>query len=528
VADEAGERPQQLFRQEVLDQHLCGRETGDPLRISPVWSQWTFTLLLVAVAFYLAFGILGHVSVYATGPAVVRFEDRMEFTALSPGRVTSVEAQPGQRLSAGQVLVRFFDDPEQAELERFNREFELHLVRRLRDPSDEGARQALTALRAEKELAESRLEQRMIRAPRAGTVTDVVTAMLPGEYRPLLLGYLNQPPGTNATVRFKARFAMVDTESAATDYAYVTDQWGASLGAAAIGGPHEGVRESDWVTVPADGRVHVRFRSDSSANGTCPGYGAPCKGVIFEGYDYQRYETGGSPVWPRLRLPGQYHDPETDLFENWNRYYDPGAGRYLAPEPIAFSPEDAVEEAEEERSLPIYAYAYNNPIALDDPTGNRVRVRGKTSGRNGQSTQKSRWHRDSYTTRQRGRNEGRTSCEARRNAMTMSRATNREGLLARLQEWYLAKCDGDWEHSFGIKIDTLDNPGWMVTIDLAETRWSDLALPRKIIERNESDWVQTEVVKSQFIGCGGVRNLEEILSRFFWIVEGTTPAEEQR
>ncbi|MDE6471389.1 MAG: immunity 53 family protein [Eubacterium sp.] len=28
-----------------------------------------------------------------------------------------------------------------------------------------------------------------------------------------------------------------------------------------------------------------------------------------------------------------------------------------------------------------------------------------------------------------------------------------------LQEWYRQNCTDEWEHFYGIKIDTLDNPG---------------------------------------------------------------------
>ena len=38
-----------------------------------------------------------------------------------------------------------------------------------------------------------------------------------------------------------------------------------------------------------------------------------------------------------------------------------------------------------------------------------------------------------------------------------------------LEQWYEKTCDGDWEHIYGISIDTLDNPGWRVRIDLRET-----------------------------------------------------------
>ena len=41
--------------------------------------------------------------------------------------------------------------------------------------------------------------------------------------------------------------------------------------------------------------------------------------------------------------------------------------------------------------------------------------------------------------------------------------------LTWLMRWYLAECNSDWEHSYGVKIDTLDNPGWTLKIDLRET-----------------------------------------------------------
>jgi hypothetical protein len=32
------------------------------------------------------------------------------------------------------------------------------------------------------------------------------------------------------------------------------------------------------------------------------------------------------------------------------------------------------------------------------------------------------------------------------------------------QHWYLEQCNDLWEHSYGVKIDTLDNPGWLLVI----------------------------------------------------------------
>lgn len=95
---------------------------------------------------------------------------------------------------------------------------------------------------------------------------------------------------------------------------------------------------------------------------------------------------------------------------------------------------------------------------------------------------------------------------------------NRTTLIEQLQIWFARECDGDWEHSFGVKIETLDNPGWLVTADLAETEWEDLEVQRQIDEPSETNWVQHEVVGQKFVGCGGRGNLEEILLTFFKVI----------
>jgi Immunity protein 53 len=83
-----------------------------------------------------------------------------------------------------------------------------------------------------------------------------------------------------------------------------------------------------------------------------------------------------------------------------------------------------------------------------------------------------------------------------------------------LQAWYLSQCDGDWEHSYGVKIETLDNPGWIVTIDLNETVLYELEIPLARVDRSASDWVQHEVSNGKFTACGGPQNLEELVGEF--------------
>jgi hypothetical protein len=73
-----------------------------------------------------------------------------------------------------------------------------------------------------------------------------------------------------------------------------------------------------------------------------------------------------------------------------------------------------------------------------------------------------------------------------------------------------------------VKIDTLDNPGWIVTIDLYETVWANVTVDRRREERSETDWIQTEISGSRFVGCGGPLNLTEVVAEFFRILEQTS------
>lgn len=67
------------------------------------------------------------------------------------------------------------------------------------------------------------------------------------------------------------------------------------------------------------------------------------------------------------------------------------------------------------------------------------------------------------------------------------------GLLMWLQGWYTAHCDGDWEHDEGIRIGTLDNPGWSLRIRLTDTAWETKPFERVKVERDEHDWVNAWV-----------------------------------
>ncbi|MFJ9539149.1 immunity 53 family protein [Streptomyces sp. NPDC101225] len=89
-----------------------------------------------------------------------------------------------------------------------------------------------------------------------------------------------------------------------------------------------------------------------------------------------------------------------------------------------------------------------------------------------------------------------------------------EHVLEWLQSWYSAQCDGDWEHEWGVTIETIDNPGWLVKINLAETDLADRNHPRRRITRDEHDWAMAWTSGQTFHVTCGPGNLTEALSLF--------------
>ena len=86
--------------------------------------------------------------------------------------------------------------------------------------------------------------------------------------------------------------------------------------------------------------------------------------------------------------------------------------------------------------------------------------------------------------------------------------------LEGLQRWYESQCDGDWEHTYGIHIGTLDNPGWEVEIDLTDTDLETRSFTPVREDLESSDWIHCRVDDRQFRGYGGVASLERILRTF--------------
>lgn len=109
-------------------------------------------------------------------------------------------------------------------------------------------------------------------------------------------------------------------------------------------------------------------------------------------------------------------------------------------------------------------------------------------------------------------------------------------LLQQIQQWYYDHCDGDWEHSYGVEITTMDNPGWDVSIDLWETDYEDLEYkeafegprtPEFDLPVNNYDaqfeWYEIWTEKKMFRAYCSPMKLSYVLQRFLELVSQPPP-----
>lgn len=129
------------------------------------------------------------------------------------------------------------------------------------------------------------------------------------------------------------------------------------------------------------------------------------------------------------------------------------------------------------------------------------------------------WTRDKYVDKPRKR-----FCGPRRTThAAWANLTVRSGMMNeidRIQQGYRNQCDDDWEHAYGVKIDTLDNPGWSLPVDLIGTALEQAPfdpIAYRVGENSEpegEDWYVCKTEDSQFKGFGGPNHLKTLLNVF--------------
>lgn len=95
-------------------------------------------------------------------------------------------------------------------------------------------------------------------------------------------------------------------------------------------------------------------------------------------------------------------------------------------------------------------------------------------------------------------------------------------ILDWISNWFSSECNGDWEHENQIKIETVSNPGWYITIDLTGTSLEELYIENDTIEKSDDDWYFFGIKDKQFKASGDLKKISFLLNTFKEIVEENT------
>ncbi|HOE46915.1 MAG TPA: RHS repeat-associated core domain-containing protein [Methanothrix soehngenii] len=95
---------------------------------------------------------------------------------------------------------------------------------------------------------------------------------------------------------------------------------------------------STWTTDPLFMEQGGRYYFYHNDHLGTPQQMTSVSGAVVWAAEYEAFGQAmvdaSSTVTNNLRFPGQYYDEETGMHYNWNRYYEPGTGRYLTVDPL--------------------------------------------------------------------------------------------------------------------------------------------------------------------------------------------------
>lgn len=96
-----------------------------------------------------------------------------------------------------------------------------------------------------------------------------------------------------------------------------------------------------------------------------------------------------------------------------------------------------------------------------------------------------------------------------------------------ISTWFSSHCDGDWEHENIIKIETLSNPGWTITIDVNYTELDEIDIKLEKYRASDDDWYSFEIKKNTFRAGGDPSKLYFLLNKFKELVEANAEKNNQ-
>ncbi|MEU0170014.1 Imm53 family immunity protein [Streptomyces sp. NPDC093516] len=97
-----------------------------------------------------------------------------------------------------------------------------------------------------------------------------------------------------------------------------------------------------------------------------------------------------------------------------------------------------------------------------------------------------------------------------------------------IQSWYASNCDGEWEHEFGIRMATTDNPGWHIQIDVSETNLEGVLVPRERRDLSGGEWMIAWSDGKVFQAACSPLGLRDVDALFEHVAEGAATGEAEQ
>jgi biotin carboxyl carrier protein len=162
-----------LYRPEALESHRTRGHEGVVAELTPTWVRRTYQILIAAIVAAVCFAVFITVPTYSSGTGMVMFEGTPVTAPAPGGTVDVVHVQSAQHVRKGDPLVTLRSDKEESDLEHATSQLAAALQQYLFDQSDEAIKKTVIDAQAAAKRAEDALEQRTVRAPRDGTVSDI-------------------------------------------------------------------------------------------------------------------------------------------------------------------------------------------------------------------------------------------------------------------------------------------------------------------------------------------------------------------
>ncbi|MGN6105375.1 MAG: efflux RND transporter periplasmic adaptor subunit [Kofleriaceae bacterium] len=165
-----------LYRGEALEAHRTRGSEGVLVQLSPAWVRRTYPLLVATLLIGIVASIFITVPTYSSGHGYIKFEGTPVVAPLG-GNVEKVLVQRGQQVKRGTLLAKLNSAQEAIALTQATRDYENAMYQYLVDQTDEQTKKTLAGALTQMERAQATEEQRLVRAPVDGTVSDVRVAI---------------------------------------------------------------------------------------------------------------------------------------------------------------------------------------------------------------------------------------------------------------------------------------------------------------------------------------------------------------